>query len=74
MDYSQYKKIEFRRKFWKFFGVDITVYDPLTNNPIGFINQKTIQLKPDVYVYTDKSMQQSVVNLKKQTIMSTKPK
>lgn len=74
MDYSQYKKIEFRRKFWKFLGVDISIYDPLSNNLIGFINQKTIMLKPDVFVYTDKSMEKSVVELKKQTIMNVSPK
>lgn len=74
MDYSQYKKIDFRRKFWKFFGVDITVYDALTDNVIAFINQKTIQLKPDVYIYTDTTMQHSIVHLKKKTLMSTKPR
>lgn len=74
MDYSQYKKIEFRRKFWKFLGVDIYIYDPTANNLIGFINQKTIMLKPDVFVYTDKTMQQSVVELKKQTMMNVNPK
>jgi hypothetical protein len=74
MDYSQYKKVEFRRKFWKFLGVDISIYDPTSNNLIGFINQKTIMLKPDVFVYTDKTMQQSVVELKKQTLMNVSPK
>lgn len=74
MDYSQYKKMEFRRKFWKILGVSITVYDPLSDNVIGFINQRTIQIKPDVYVYTDTTMQQSVVHLKKQTVLSAKPR
>jgi hypothetical protein len=74
MDYSQYKQIEFRRKFWKILGVNITVYDTLSNSVIAFINQRTIQLKPDVFVYTDTSMQQTVVELKKQTIVATKPK
>ena len=73
MDYKQYKKIEFRRKFWKFLGVDISIYDPTSNNLIGFINQKTIMIKPDVFVYTDKTMQQSVVELKKQTVMNVNP-
>lgn len=74
MDYSQYKRFEFRRKFWKFLGVDIYIYNPDDNNLIGFINQRTIMLKPDVYIYTDKSMSQSVVNLKKQTIMNARPR
>jgi hypothetical protein len=74
MDYSKYKKIEFRRKFWKFLGVNISIYDPATDNLIGFINQKTIMLKPDVFVYTDKTMQKSVVELKKQTVMKVSPK
>jgi hypothetical protein len=74
MDYAQYKKIEFRRKFWKFLGVSISIYDPTSDNLIGFINQKTIMVKPDVFVYTDKTMQQSVVEVKKQTVMNLNPK
>jgi hypothetical protein len=74
MDYSQYKQIEFRRKFWKILGVDITVYDSVSNSVIAFINQKAIQLKPDVFVYTDPSKQQSVVELKKQAVLAAKPK
>jgi hypothetical protein len=31
-------------------------------------------LKPDLFVYTDKTRQQSVVELKKQTLMNVKPK
>ncbi|HET8991556.1 MAG TPA: hypothetical protein VFN31_00790 [Candidatus Saccharimonadales bacterium] len=72
-DYGTYQQIEFRRKFFKIFGVDIHVYDPNTNSLIGFINQKKIMLKPDVYFYTDETKTQSVVNLKKQTIGSFKP-
>lgn len=74
MDYSTYKKIDFRRKFWKFLGVNISVFDPASGSLIGFINQRTIQLRPDVFVYTDKSMSKSIVELKKQTIMSATPK
>lgn len=74
MDYNAYKKIDFRRKYWKFLGVDISVTDPNSGDLIGFINQKTIQLRPDVFVYTDKSMNQSIVELKKQTLISSTPK
>ena len=74
MDYSNYKQIELRRKFWKLFGVNITVYDPLTNTVIAFINQKTLQLKPDVHIYTDATMQRSIAHLKKQAVLSTAPK
>lgn len=70
MDYSSFKKIEFRRKFWKFFGVDISIVDPLSNEMIGFINQRTIMIKPDVFVYTDKTMQKFILNVKKQTVMN----
>lgn len=55
-------------------GIDINVFDSNTNAQIGFINQKTFQLKSDVFVYTDKSMQSSVVELKKQTYISSSPK
>ncbi len=73
MDYSKYKQLEFRRRFWKILGVDIHVYDPLTNTQIGFINQKTFMLKPEVFVYTDQTKKDSVLKLKKQTLTSFKP-
>jgi hypothetical protein len=74
MDYSQYNKLEFRRKFWKFLGVNISVYDPNSNDLVGFINQKTFMLKPDVFLYTDTTMSTSVLELKKQTMMKMNPK
>lgn len=73
MDYGSYKKIEFRRKFWKILGVDISVYDGDSDNLIGFINQKTLMLKPDVFFYTDDTKQTSVLNLKKQTLAKFNP-
>lgn len=73
MDYGAYKKIELRRRFWKFLGVDISIFDPASNQLIGFINQRTIMIKPDVFVYTDKTMQTAVVNLKKQTVLKSTP-
>jgi hypothetical protein len=74
MDYSAYKQIDFQRKYWKFLGIDINVLDSNTNAQIGFISQRTFKLKSDVFVYTDKSMNASVVELKKQSFMSTSPK
>ncbi len=74
MDYSQYRILEFRRKFWKFFGADISILDPNTNQLIGFIHQKAFRLKTDIGVYTDKSQQQSIVRVGGRQIISFKPK
>lgn len=60
MDYSQYKKIEFRRKFWKLFGAEISVFDPVSESLIGFIKMKAWKLREDVRLYRDTTMQQEV--------------
>lgn len=60
MDYSQYKKFELRRKFWKLFGAEISVIEPTNEAVIGFIKMKAWKLREDVRFYTDKTMQQEV--------------
>ncbi len=61
MDYSTYKQMEFRRKFWKFFGAEISVFEPQGNVLIGFIKMKAWKLREDIRLYTDKSMQQELI-------------
>lgn len=73
MNYSQYKVIEFRRKFWKLFGADISILDPASNQLIGFIHQRAFRLKTDIQVYTDKTKQQSIVRIGGRQILSFKP-
>ena len=74
MDYKQYKRLEFRRKFWKLFGADISIFEPDSNQLVGFIHQKAFRLKTDISVYTDTSQQQSIVRIGGRQIISFKPK
>lgn len=73
MNYSQYKVIEFRRKFFKFFGADISILDPMSNQLLGFIHQRAFRLKTDIEVYTDTSKQQSIVRIGGRQVLSFKP-
>lgn len=73
MNYSQYKIIEFRRKFWKLFGADISIMDPLSAQLIGFIHQRAFRLKTDIEVYTDTSKQQSIVRIGGRQVLSFRP-
>lgn len=69
MDYSQFKKLEFRRKFWKLFGAQISVNDPATNQQVGFIKMKAWKLKEDVRLYRDASMQQELLRIQARSII-----
>jgi hypothetical protein len=63
MDYSQFKQLEFRRKFWKILGASITMYNPTNQQVLGFIKMKAWKLREDVRLYTDQSMQQEVFRI-----------
>lgn len=63
VDYSQYKVLEFRRKFLKFFGAEINITDPASQNVVGYIKMKAWKLREDVRIYTDKTAQQEVVHI-----------
>jgi hypothetical protein len=73
MDYSQYKILEFRRKFWKFLGAEISITDPASETLVGYIKMKAWRLKADISVYTDRSMQQSIVGISGRQVVSFKP-
>jgi hypothetical protein len=73
MDYSQFKILEFRRKFFKFFGPEISITDPGTNQLVGYIKMKAWKLRADINVFTDQSMQQSIVRISGKQIVSFKP-
>src|SRR5579872_4195475 len=70
MDYSKYNVLEFRRKFFKLFGAEITITDPETNTLVGYIKMKVWSLRGDVRVFTDKSMQQEIVRIGGRQIIS----
>ncbi len=63
MDYSKYKQLEFRRKFWKLFGAEITVTDPSSEQVVGFIKMKAWTLREDVRLYNDKSKSKEILRI-----------
>lgn len=73
MDYSQYKVLEFRRKFFKLFGAEISITDPNSSQLVGYIKMKAWRLKADISVFTDQAMQQAIVGISGRQIVSFKP-
>jgi hypothetical protein len=73
MDYSQYKILEFRRKFFKLLGAEISITDPNTNTLVGYIKMKAWKLRADISVFSDRSMQQAIVRIGGRQIVSLKP-
>jgi hypothetical protein len=73
MDYSQFKILEFRRKFFKIFGAEISITDPSSNRLVGYIKMKAWKLNADIGVFTDKSMQQAICNIGSRQLISFKP-
>ncbi len=69
MDYTQYKQIEFRRKFWKFFGAEIVITDAASTQEIGIIQMKAWKLKEDIRLYTDRSQQQEVLAIHARSVI-----
>jgi hypothetical protein len=55
MDYGKYKKLDFRRKFFKILGAEIDITDPETGEMVGFIEMKAWKLREDIRIYADKS-------------------
>ncbi len=69
MDFSQYKKLEFRRKFLKIFGAEIDITNPESNESVGFIEVKAWKLREDVRVYSDKSKGQELFRIHARNII-----
>lgn len=63
MDYTQYKQIEFRRKFWKLFGATINMTDT-SGQQLGIIQMKAFRLRSDITLYADSSQQQPLLQIK----------
>jgi hypothetical protein len=64
VDYSQYKQLEFRRKFWKIFGATIRMTDVDGAHELGLIQMKAFRLKSDITLYADSAQQRPVFNIK----------
>jgi hypothetical protein len=73
MDYSQYKVLEFRRKFLKIFGASITIFDPNSDTPVGYIIMKAFRLRGDIRVFKDKAQQIELVEIGGRQMVSFKP-
>ncbi len=63
MDYSQYKQIQLRRKFWAFTHIKVTMTDAVGGAVIGFINSKVWKWKQDVRMFADESMQREILRI-----------
>jgi hypothetical protein len=63
LDYSQYKQIEFRRRFFQLFGATITLYTGASDKAIGCIKWKALRLKKDIRLFSDTTMQQEVMRV-----------
>jgi hypothetical protein len=73
MDYSRYKVLEFRRKFFKLLGAEISITDPASNDLVGYIKMKAWRIRADISIFTDKTMQQAIVRIGGRQIISLKP-
>ncbi len=63
MDYSQYKQIEFRRKFLKLFGAEIKMVNPANEQQLGVIKMKAWKLREDIRLFADEAGQQEVLRI-----------
>ncbi len=69
MDYSIYKTLEFRRKFFKLFGASIDITNPESGQQVGFIQMKAWKLKEDIRIFTDSSMQQQLLQIHARSVI-----
>ena len=63
MDYSSYKQLEFRRKFWKIAGAEISITDPNNQQEVGYIRMKAWKLREDIRILRDRTSQQELVQI-----------
>jgi len=70
MDYSPYKHLEFRRKFWKILGATIHMTDAAGAHELGLIHMKAFRLKNDITLYADRAKQQPVINIKARQVIA----
>jgi hypothetical protein len=64
MDYTHYKQLEFRRKFWKMFGATIHMTDASGSQELGVVHMKAFRLKNDITLYADSSQQRPLLYIK----------
>lgn len=69
MDYSAYKQLEFRRKFWKLVGAEISITDPHGQQEVGYIRMKAWKLREDIRILRNRTDQQAVVQIRARQII-----
>ena len=69
MDYAQYKKLEFRRKFLRILGASVDITEPETGKLVGHIEMKAWKLKEDIRIFTDKSMTTQLLQIHARSII-----
>jgi hypothetical protein len=69
MDYSQYKHLELRRKFFVLAGAKIHVSEPASGAQVGYIQMKAWKLREDIRLYTGEDMQHEVFTIHAQSII-----
>lgn len=69
MDYSQYKTLHFRRKFFKLFGAEIEITEPDSDKLVGFIEMQAFKLREDIRVYSDKTKSTEVFRIHARNIL-----
>jgi len=73
MDYSHFKQLEFKRKFFQFTSAQISIFDPASNALVGYVKMKIFKLRSDIRVYTDMTMQREIVRIGARQIFGFKP-
>jgi len=63
MEYTQFKQLEFRRRFWKIAGAEIYIDDPASQQEVGYIRMKAWKLREDIRIYTDRGMQREIAQI-----------
>lgn len=63
MDISTYKRIEFRRKFFKFFGAEVKAVNPDNETVVGLIRMKAFKLRDDVRLYVPAESDQEAMRI-----------
>lgn len=69
MDFSQYKQLEFRRKFWRILGAAIYIKDPNTEQTVGYIEMKAWKLREDIRVFSDDTKSQELLRIHARNII-----
>lgn len=69
MDYNTFKKLEFRRKFFKLVGAEISIVNPASDAEVGFITMKAWKLREDIRLYSNRDKKEELFRLHARSII-----